>query len=91
MAIEAGDILQGKVAEVRDFGAFVWLDDGKKGLVHISEISDDYVKDIHNLVKPNQKVKIKVTKTVNGGPLGPNDTFTFTLRQGATTANASDT
>jgi hypothetical protein len=37
-----------------------------------------------------QKVKIKVTKTVNGGPLGPNDTFTFTLRQGATTANASD-
>jgi S1 RNA binding domain protein len=67
MAIEAGDIIQGKVAEVRDFGAFVWLDDGKKGLVHISEISDDYVKDIHNLVKPNQKVKIKVLSVKDDG------------------------
>jgi hypothetical protein len=37
-----------------------------------------------------QKVKIKITKTVNGGPLGPSDSFVFTLRQGATTANASD-
>jgi hypothetical protein len=37
-----------------------------------------------------QKVKIQITKTVNGGPLGPSDSFVFTLRQGATTANASD-
>jgi S1 RNA binding domain protein len=59
--------MQGKVAEVRDFGAFVWLDEGKKGLIHISEISDDYVKDIHNLVKPNQKVKIKVLSVKDDG------------------------
>jgi S1 RNA binding domain protein len=67
MAIIAGDVLQGRVAEVRDFGAFVWLDDNKKGLIHISEISDDYVKDIHNLVKPNQKVKIKVLSVKDDG------------------------
>jgi S1 RNA binding domain protein len=67
MAIEAGDVMQGKVAEVRDFGAFVWLDEGKKGLIHISEISDDYVKDIHNMVKPNQKVKIKVLSIKDDG------------------------
>ena len=67
MAIEAGDVMQGKVAEVRDFGAFVWLDEGKKGLIHISEISDDFVKDIHNLVKPNQKVKIKVLSVKDDG------------------------
>lgn len=67
MAIEAGDVMQGKVAEVRDFGAFVWLDEGKKGLIHISEISDDFVKDIHNLVKPNQKVKIKVLNIKDDG------------------------
>lgn len=67
MAIAAGDVLQGRVAEVRDFGAFVWLDDNKKGLIHISEISDDYVKDIHNLVKPNQKVKIKVLSVKDDG------------------------
>lgn len=59
--------MQGRVAEVRDFGAFVWLDDGKKGLIHISEISDDYVKDIHNRVKPNQKVKIKVLSVKDDG------------------------
>jgi len=65
--ISAGEVLQGRVAEVRDFGAFVWLDDGKKGLIHISEISDEYVKDIHNRVKPNQKVKIKVLSVKEDG------------------------
>jgi S1 RNA binding domain protein len=65
--ITAGEVLQGRIAEVRDFGAFVWLDDGKKGLIHISEISDDYVKDIHNRVKPNQKVKIKVLSVKEDG------------------------
>jgi hypothetical protein len=37
-----------------------------------------------------QEAKIKVTKTVNGGPLSSTDSFTFTLRSGATTASASD-
>ena len=62
---------QGRVAEVRDFGAFVWLEDGKKGLIHISEISDDYVKDIHNRVKPNQKHPLRIGQrmrvTLDGG------------------------
>ena len=67
MEITSGDVVQGRVAEVRDFGAFVWLDDGKKGLIHISEISDDFVKDIHNRIKPNQKVKIKVLSIKEDG------------------------
>jgi S1 RNA binding domain protein len=65
--ITTGDVVQGRVAEVRDFGAFVWLDDGRKGLIHISEISDDFVKDIHNRIKPNQKVKIKVLSVKDDG------------------------
>ena len=67
MDIQSGDVMQGRVAEVRDFGAFVWLDDGKKGLIHISEISDDYVKDIHHRIKPNQKVKVKVLSVKDDG------------------------
>lgn len=67
MDVAANDVIQGRVAEVRDFGAFVWLDDGRKGLIHISEISDDYVKDIHNRIKPNQKVKIKVLSIKDDG------------------------
>ena len=67
MEIVASDIVQGRVAEVRDFGAFVWLEDGRKGLIHISEISDDYVKDIHHRVKPNQRVKVKVLSIKEDG------------------------
>ena len=67
MEIKANEVVQGRVAEVRDFGAFVWLEDGRKGLIHISEISDDYVKDIHNRIKPNQKVKIKVLSIKDDG------------------------
>ncbi len=67
MEIVANDVVQGRVAEVRDFGAFVWLEDGRKGLIHISEISDDYVKDIHNRIKPNQRVKVKVLSIKDDG------------------------
>lgn len=67
MDITASDVVQGRVAEVRDFGAFVWLEDGRKGLIHISEISDDFVKDIHNRIKPNQRVKVKVLSVKDDG------------------------
>ncbi|MCD6118397.1 S1 RNA-binding domain-containing protein [bacterium] len=61
------DVIQGRIAEIRNFGAFVWLQNGKKGLVHISEISDNYVKDIHSAVKPNQKVKVKILSIQDDG------------------------
>ncbi len=60
MALKSGDVVQGRIAEIRGFGAFVWLEEGKKGLIHISEISDEFVKDIRERVRPNQKVKVKV-------------------------------
>lgn len=65
--IVSSDVVQGRIAEIRNFGAFVWLQNGKKGLVHISEISDNYVKDIHSAVKPNQKVKVKVLSIQEDG------------------------
>lgn len=40
MAIEVGQILEGKVTGISKFGAFVRFEDGKSGMVHISEISD---------------------------------------------------
>ena len=67
MSIQVSDVIQGRIAEIRNFGAFVWLHNGKKGLVHISEISDNYVKDIHNAVKPNQKIKVKVLSIQDDG------------------------
>ena len=50
MTIKVGDKVTGKVTGIVKFGAFVDLGEGENGLVHISEISDNYVKDIHDFV-----------------------------------------
>lgn len=60
MQLEPGKILKGKVSGITNFGAFVDLEEGDTGLVHISEISNEYVKDIHDHVKVGDVVKVKV-------------------------------
>lgn len=50
----------GKVVSVVDFGAFVEIAPGKEGLVHISELSNKYVKNPEDIVKPGDVVKVKV-------------------------------
>lgn len=58
--IEIGSILTGKVTGIQPYGAFVALDDHNQGLVHISEITHGYVKDIHDHLKVGDEVKVKV-------------------------------
>ena len=60
MAIEIGSTLEGKVTGIMNFGAFVSLSGGKSGLVHISEISNTFVKDVHDHLQVGQIVKVKV-------------------------------
>lgn len=60
MQLEVGAILEGKVNGITKFGAFVTLPDGKSGLVHISEIANTYVNDVHDHVAEGQTVKVKV-------------------------------
>lgn len=60
MQLEAGSILQGKISGLAPFGAFVELEKGKSGLVHISEVSDEYVDDVSKHLKVGQEVKVKV-------------------------------
>jgi len=60
MAIEVGHVYQGEITGLSKFGAFVSLPEKKSGMVHISEISDNYVNDINDHVKEGQKVKVKV-------------------------------
>src|SRR5688572_3206275 len=55
-----GKVLDGKVLKVLDFGAFVELEKGIEGLVHVSEISDERVEDPRSLLKPAQDVKIQI-------------------------------
>ena len=67
MTIKVGDKVTGKVTGIVKFGAFVDLGEGENGLVHISEISDNYVKDIHDFVAEGDEVTAIVTKVQEDG------------------------
>jgi S1 RNA binding domain protein len=57
---EVGAIVEATVEKVMDYGAFVRLDGGETGMVHISEIDKNYVRDIREFVKENDRVTVKV-------------------------------
>ncbi len=58
--LETGAVVEGTITGITDFGAFVKLPTGDTGLVHISEIADEYVKDVRNFVSEEQTVRVKV-------------------------------
>lgn len=66
MEPEVGSIVEGKVTTITKFGAFVALEGGKSGLVHISEIANSFVNDVHDYLQEGQSVKVKVLSTENG-------------------------
>ncbi|MFT8318651.1 MAG: S1 domain-containing RNA-binding protein [Sporolactobacillus sp.] len=70
MSIEAGSKLKGKVSGITNFGAFIDLPDGKTGLVHISEVADRYVKDIHDVLSIGDEVTVKVLQVAPDGKIG---------------------
>ncbi|WP_123042704.1 S1 domain-containing RNA-binding protein [Cohnella candidum] len=70
MAIEVGTKMEGKVTGITHFGAFVDLSGGVTGLVHISEVADSYVKDIHEHLKVNDVVTVKVINVDQNGKIG---------------------
>lgn len=70
MSIEAGSKLQGKVTGITHFGAFVELPGGSTGLVHISEVADNYVKDINEFLKVGDEVLVKVVNVESDGKIG---------------------
>lgn len=58
--VEVGAVLEGKVTGITKFGAFVALPGGKSGLVHISQVANAYVNDIHDFLSDGQTVKVRV-------------------------------
>lgn len=69
MQIEVGQIIEGKVTGITNFGVFVDLGEGKTGLVHISEIAQTYVSDVREHVKENDTVKMKVLNISDDGKI----------------------
>ncbi|KKB35279.1 S1 domain-containing RNA-binding protein [Bacillus thermotolerans] len=70
MSIEVGSKLRGKVTGITKFGAFVELPGGSTGLVHISEVADNYVKDINDHLSVGDEVEVKVINVENDGKIG---------------------
>jgi S1 RNA binding domain protein len=66
MEPQIGTILEGKVTTITKFGAFVALEGGKSGLVHISEIANAFVSDVNDFLQTGQTVKVLVLGNENG-------------------------
>ena len=70
MAIEVGSVVEGVVTGITNFGAFVELPEGKTGLIHISEVADVYVNDVHDFLKERDTVRVKVLTVDDRGKIG---------------------
>jgi S1 RNA binding domain protein len=67
--LEIGAVVEGTVQRITPYGAFLQLDDGQVGLVHISEIDRNYVKDVREHLRENDKVQVKVVSIKDDGKI----------------------
>ncbi len=65
--IEPGQVFEGKVIKIMNFGAFVTLTPGRDGLVHISQLSEERVENVTDVVSEGQMVKVKVLEVDKQG------------------------
>lgn len=57
---KVGEVLTGKVTGIQPYGAFVSLDEDTQGLVHISEITYGFVKDVNDYLKVGDDIQVKI-------------------------------
>ncbi len=69
MAIELGSVVEGKVTRIMNFGAFVELAEGKVGLIHISEVADEYVNSVSDFLHEGDTVQAKVISIDQNGKI----------------------
>jgi len=55
-----GRVYEGRVISIKDFGAFIEIQDGQDGLCHISELDDQYVRSVSDVVRIGDTVRVKV-------------------------------
>jgi S1 RNA binding domain protein len=67
--VDVGAVVDGTVEKVTDYGAFVRLESGESGMVHISEVDVNYVRDIREYVKESDKVTVKVIGQKDDGKI----------------------
>lgn len=64
--VAPGDVLDGAVTKLLDFGAIVDLGFGRTGMIHVSELKNKYVERVSDVVKIGDKVRVKVLSSENG-------------------------
>lgn len=69
MSIKSGDLVEGVVTKITKYGAFFRLPDNNTGLCHISEVSNEFVKDVNDYLKEDQEVKVKVLNVKDDGKM----------------------
>ncbi len=69
MQLTVGEIVEGKVTGITNFGVFVDLGENKTGMVHISEVAQTYVNNISDHVKQGDVVKMKVLDVGEDGKI----------------------
>jgi S1 RNA binding domain protein len=67
--LEVGAVVEGLVQRITPYGAFLQLDDGKVGLVHISEIDRNYVRNVEDHLHLNDKVQAKIVAIKEDGKI----------------------
>ncbi|KPK40011.1 MAG: hypothetical protein AMJ78_07620 [Omnitrophica WOR_2 bacterium SM23_29] len=73
--LKVGDLVEAEVMRITDFGAFVKFSNGKRGLIHISQISDSYVKNVSDHLRVGDKVRARI-KTIS-----PDGKIDLTLKE----------
>jgi len=70
MALKVSSKVKGKVSGITKFGAFIDLPEGLTGLVHISEVAENYVSDINEHLQVGDEVEVKVINIEENGKIG---------------------
>ncbi len=64
--LEVGSIISGTVINIKPYGIFVSIGKNQKGLVHISQVSDEYIRDINQILRSGDKINVKVLSNEEG-------------------------
>jgi S1 RNA binding domain protein len=67
--VEVGAVVTGTIEKVTDYGAFVKLESGESGMVHISQVDVNYVKNIRDFIKEGDQVQVKVVGQKEDGKI----------------------
>ncbi|MBU0635266.1 MAG: S1 RNA-binding domain-containing protein [Candidatus Omnitrophica bacterium] len=83
-SFKVGDVVEITIAKIHTFGAQVTLPDNAKGLIHISQISDDFVKEVSDYLKVGDRLRARIKK------ITPEGKIDLTLRKAKKEENSQD-